>query len=107
MSVVSFMSVPGPIEAALKRLASALDHLDAAAERSAGARAARADAAEEYAIMRDDRSRLALELDGALARLGRLERASDEAIRRIDRASEAIQVALGEDGDDAIETGGG
>ncbi len=91
------MSVPSSIDAALKRLASALDHLEAAAERQALAHAARGDAEEEFAILRDDRSRLALELDGAIRKLRRLEQASDEAIRRIDRANAAILVALGDD----------
>jgi chromosome segregation ATPase len=91
------MSIPGAIEAALKRLASALDHLDAAAERQAAARAERGDAAEEYAIMRDDRARLALELEGAMSRMRRLERANDEAVKRIERASEAIRATLGDD----------
>ena len=94
------MSVPQAIEAALKRLATALDHLDAAAERAAKAGSARADAEEEFALLRDDRSRLAMDLDGALARVGKLERANDEATKRIDRASEAIHAALGEAPDD-------
>jgi chromosome segregation ATPase len=91
------MSVPPAIESALKRLASALDHLEAAAERQGEVRAARLDTSEEFAIMRDDRSRLAVEMDGALAHLKRLEQANDEALKRIDRASEAIRAALGDD----------
>jgi chromosome segregation ATPase len=94
------MSIPVVIEAALKRLASALDHLDAASERASKAGSARDDAQEEFALLRDDRSKLALELDGAMAKVKRMERAHDEATRRIDRASEAIQAALGDASED-------
>jgi len=89
------MSVPPAIDASLRRLTSALDHLEAAAERQTQAQAARGDAEEEFAILRDDRSRLAVELDGAMTKLRRLEQASDEAVKRIDRASEAIEAVLG------------
>lgn len=91
------MSLPGAIDAALKRLTTALDRLEAAAERRARADAGRADADEEFAIMRDDRSRLAVELDGAVARVARLERANDEAMKRIERAAAAVRMAMGED----------
>jgi Domain of unknown function (DUF4164) len=98
------MSLPGAIDAALKRLTSALDRLEAATERRMQADAGRADAEEEFAIMRDDRSRLAVELDGALARVSRLERANDEAMRRIDRAAAAVRNAMGDDA--PAESGG-
>ena len=90
------MSVPAAIESALKRRASALDRLEASAERQGQALAARGDTAEEFAIMRDDRSRLAVEIDGALAKLKRLEQANEEAMKRIERASGAIRAALGD-----------
>ncbi len=91
------MSVPPAIESALKRLALALDHIEAAAERRGEALASRSDTVEEFAIMRDDRTLLAVEFDGAMAKLKRLEQANDEAMKRIDRASEAIRAALGVD----------
>jgi hypothetical protein len=91
------MSVPTAIEFALKRLAAAVDHLEAAAERREDVSAGRRDGDEEFAIMRDDRSRLAVELDGALVKIKRLGQANDEAMKRIDRASEAIQAALGDE----------
>ena len=47
-----------------------VDQLEAAAERKGDARAAQSDVDEEFAILRDDRSRLAVELDGALTRPG-------------------------------------
>ncbi len=93
------MSLPPALAATLKRLAAALDHLDAAAERRAQADALRADREEELAIMQKDRSRLALELDGALSRMQALDRAAEEAGRRMARAEEAIRAALGETGE--------
>ena len=90
------MSIPTALEAALKRLSVALDHLDAAADRRARADAARGDLEEELTIMQDDRSRLAIELDSALARVGSLDLAHREAERRLERASATIRAALGE-----------
>jgi hypothetical protein len=90
------MSLPIDLDAALRRLSAVLDHLEAAAERRATADAARGDLNEEFAIMQDDRSRLAVELDGALARARTLETAHHEALRRLDRADAAIRSVLGE-----------
>ncbi|MGD9541359.1 DUF4164 family protein [Methylocystis sp.] len=50
---------------------------------------------EELAIMQDDRSRLALDLDAALARQNALEKSRDEVLRRLDAASEGVAAALG------------
>jgi len=60
--------LPERLEAALRRLAAALDKLEAAGERRAKADALRANLEEELAVLQDDRSRLAVELDGAIAR---------------------------------------
>jgi hypothetical protein len=49
-SKVGFMSIPSALDAALKRLSAAIDHLDAAADRRARADAARGDLEEELAI---------------------------------------------------------
>ena len=50
--------------------------------------------------MEDDRSRLALELDVALARGQRLEAANDEVARRLESAAAAIAaLAQGEEAD--------
>ena len=92
------MSIPTALEAALKRLSVAIDHLDAAADRRARADAARGDLEEELAIMQDDRSRLAIELNSALARVGSLDLAHREAERRLERAGATIRAALGETG---------
>jgi hypothetical protein len=82
------------LDAALKRLAAALDQLEAASARRAQAAATRADLEEELAIMQDDRSRLAAELDGALARAKSLQVANNEVSRRLERASATIQSVL-------------
>ncbi len=95
------MSIPTALEAALKRLSASLDHLDAAADRRARADAARGDLEEELTIMQDDRSRLAIELDSALARVGSLDLAYREAERRLERASLTIRAALGESAADS------
>jgi Domain of unknown function (DUF4164) len=97
------MALPAPFDATLKRLSAALDHLDAAAERRAMADSLRADREEELAIMQKDRSRLAVELDGALARLQTLEQANGEAARRLARAEASIRAALGESAPDEGE----
>ncbi len=82
------------LDAVLKRLAAALDQLEAAAARRADADAVRADLEEELAIMQDDRSRLAVELDGATARAKNLQIANGEVARRLERASATIRSVL-------------
>ena len=90
--------LPGRLDAALRRLAAALDRLDAATERRAKADALRANLEDELAVMQDDRSRLAVELDGAIARAKSLELANDEVARRLNGASSEIGRVLGEAG---------
>ncbi len=90
------MSIPTALEAALKRLSAALDHLDAASDRRARADAARGDLEDELTVMQDDRSRLAMELNSALARIESLDLAHREAERRLERAGATIRAALGE-----------
>jgi len=46
--------------------------------------------------MQDDRSRLAVELDGAIARAKSLELANDEVARRLNHASAGIKAVLAE-----------
>src|SRR5271157_1061893 len=60
-------TMPDALESSLKRLAAAVDSLERAAERRMRHDEARANVEEEYALMQDDRSRLAVELDAALA----------------------------------------
>ena len=99
------MSIPTALEAALKRLSAALDHLDAAADRRARADSARGDLEDELTIMQDDRSRLAMELGGALARSESLDLAHREAERRLERAGATIRAALGEGAEEADQAG--
>ncbi len=99
MDSPSFDEAPR-LDEALRRLAAALDQLEAATARRAAAEAARADLTEELAVMQDDRARLALDLDAALARAKRLEATSQQASRRIEKASQSIRAALGATGQD-------
>lgn len=88
--------LPERLDAALKRLAAALDLLDAAGERRAKADALRANLEDELAVMQDDRARLAVELDGAIARAKSLELANDEVARRLNGACAEIREVLAE-----------
>jgi chromosome segregation ATPase len=88
--------LPERLDTALKRLAAALDRLDAASERRAKADALRTNLEDELAVMQDDRSRLAVELDGAIARAKSLELANDEVARRLNHASAEIKAVLAE-----------
>src|SRR5271167_4475287 len=83
------------IEMSLKRLASAVDALELAADRRMRHDEARATEQEEYALMQDDRSRLAVELDAAADRSRRLETANGEAAKRLAHAAQAIERFLG------------
>ncbi len=95
------MDIPERLDDALKRLAAAVEKLDAASERRSRAEALRANLEEELAVMQDDRSRLAVEFDGAVARALLLETANEEAARRLKSASAAIRAVLA-----AVEGGG-
>jgi putative heme degradation protein len=88
--------LPEYLETALRRLAAALDRLEAANERRINAEAMRANLEEEFAVMQDDRARLAIELDGAIARAKALELANEEAARRLNHAMAEIRAVLSE-----------
>jgi putative heme degradation protein len=88
------MTTPARLETALKRLAAALDQLEAAAERRAQADAGRANLEEEFAVMQDDRTRLAVELDGVLGRSSTLELANDQVARRLQGVGTALKTIL-------------
>jgi len=83
-------TLPGALVSSLKRLSAAVDQLELAAERRMRQGEARANVEEEYALMQDDRSRLAIELDAALDRSRALEAANLEAGERLVQAAEAI-----------------
>ena len=88
------MDTPERFDAALKRLAVALEKLEAATERRLKAEALRANLEEELAVMQDDRARLAVELDGALARTLSLEATNEEAARQLSGATAAVKAVL-------------
>lgn len=90
------MDVPQTLHRALNRLGAALDHLDAAVARREQADAARGNLDDELAIMQDDRARLAMELDGAMARGRTLNNANVEVARRLEQASATVRAVLAE-----------
>jgi predicted nucleic acid-binding Zn-ribbon protein len=51
---------------------------------------------DELAIMQDDRARLAMELDSALAKTTRMDAIMTELLRRIDRSTTLVREVLGE-----------
>lgn len=83
------------LDAALERLRKALDQLERTVALKLEDDLSSAELEEELAIMQDDRGRLALELDAALARVNALEKARDEVLRRLDSAGAGVAAALG------------
>jgi hypothetical protein len=79
------------LDAAMKRLNAALGLLEAAVTRRLEAERRRGDLETELQIMQDDRARLAVELDGAMARLRRVEAAAGDVGRRVERAVGVIR----------------
>jgi chromosome segregation ATPase len=88
------MKKPVRIEAALKRLATALDQLEAACERRLEADAERNNLEEEFAVLQDDRTQLGVELDAAVTRSKSLELANDEVARRLQKATATLRAML-------------
>lgn len=99
------MTSPNPLDAALKRLADALESLEAADERRAAAERGRADLEEELGVMQDDRARLAAELDGALAGNRALTLASADVNGRLERAEAMLNELLAAAGESEIDSG--
>ena len=83
------------LDDAVKRLDAALGLLEAAVTRRLEAERRRGDLETELQIMQDDRARLAVELDGTLARLHRVEAAAGDVGRRVERAAGVIREVLG------------
>jgi Domain of unknown function (DUF4164) len=84
------------IAAAITRLSAAIDRLDAASLRLADGESHRTTLETEIMLMREDRHRLACELD--LERSARLkaEEGLSEIYPRVDRAMAAVRAALAE-----------
>lgn len=85
---VATRALPEELDLALRRLAAALDRLESAYELQ------RTHLDEAYAVLQDDRSRLAVELDGAIARVQALDLANEEVSRRLNQASAHIRAVL-------------
>src|SRR5215813_8222188 len=83
------------IEAATRRLMSALDALESAVERRREADRDEDELATRIQALGADRSRLADELDVSLVKSRKLERANREIAERLDHAIGAIRDVLG------------
>lgn len=86
-------ALPPQLDAALGRLAAAVARLKAAGARGAAARGERA-GDEDPLALQEDRTRLTLELDAALARVARLGEAQRTALERLGRAEASIDAVL-------------
>jgi hypothetical protein len=82
------------IDAASKRLAMALDALEAAVERRHESDRSEEGLAAQLHALGSDRSRLASDLDSAVARTRSLETTNQEITRRIDAAIETIRSVI-------------
>lgn len=82
------------VEAATRRLAAALDALEAAVERRREADRDEDELAARIQALGADRSRLANELDGSLVRSRELERVNREISQRLDAAIETIRAVI-------------
>ncbi len=81
-------------EATLLRLNRALDQLESAVAARLENEWTSAEREEELAIMQDDRARLALDLDSALARASILEKTNEEVLRRLDVVGAHVSAVL-------------
>ena len=88
------MSDQSAIDQAVKRLALALDSLDAAVERRRQADRSEDGLASQVHALGIDRTRLAAALDGETARTRRLESTNREIAQRLDAAIASVQAVL-------------
>ena len=88
------MTEQSAIDNAVKRLAQALDALDAAVERRREADRSEEALAAQVQALGLDRTRLAHTLDGETARSRKLEAANREIAGRLDAAIASIQSVL-------------
>ena len=82
------------LDTSVKRLALALDALDAAVERRREADRGQEGLASQLHALGTDRSKLAAQLDGEAARTRLLEDANREIARRLDLAIDTIRGVL-------------
>ena len=86
------MTEAGAVDAASRRLAAALDALEAALERR---RESGGDTfGAQIQALSADRSRLAADLDSEMARARRIESASREIARRLDLAIDTVRAVI-------------
>jgi hypothetical protein len=88
------MSDANAIDSAARRLAAALDALDAALEQREETDQMYASRSAEVQAHGTDRARLASELDAAVARTRKLETTNREIARRLDAAINTIKAVL-------------
>ncbi len=88
------MSDQSTIDQAVKRLALALDSLDAAVERRRQADRNEDGLASQVHALGVDRTRLAAALDGETARARRLESTNRDIAQRLDAAIASVQSVL-------------
>jgi uncharacterized membrane protein YccC len=88
------MTEQSAIDAAVKRLALALDALDAAVERRRESDRSEEALANQVQALGVDRTKLAAALDGETARSRRLETTNREIAERLDSAIAGIQSVL-------------
>ena len=88
------MSEQSEIDIAVKRLAMALDALDAAVERRQHADRNEEGLASQLQTLGLDRTQLAAALDGETSRSRKLEAANREIAQRLDTAIASIQSVL-------------
>jgi len=82
------------VEAASRRLALALDSLEAALERRREADRGGEVLGAQLQALSADRSRLAADLDSEMARARRIENASREIARRLDVAIDTVRSVI-------------
>ena len=87
--------LPPRLDAALARFERGLAALETAVAQRLENEMSLADLEEELAVMQDDRGRLALDLEAALARAATVEKTRDEVLRRVERASASGASVLG------------
>lgn len=92
------MSDQSGIDQAVKRLALALDALDAAVERRSDTDRSEHALSEQVHALGVDRTQLAAALDGETARSRRLETTNREIANRLDAAMASIQSVLDANG---------
>ena len=88
------MTDQSAVDTAVRRLALALDALDAAVERRQQADHNEAGLAAQVQALGTDRTRLAAALDGEAARARKLETTNREIAQRLDTAMASIQSVL-------------